>query len=90
MNWRISTLILVCAVSLQARAQGVSVMAAGSLKDALTEVAAQFEARSGTRVSLTFGPSGLLRQRLEQGSADASAQAVSCLLYTSDAADDHH
>lgn len=80
MNWRISTLILACAVSLQARAQGVSVMAAGSLKDALTEVAAQFEARSGTRVSLTFGPSGLLRQRLEQGSADASAQAVSLFI----------
>lgn len=45
----------------------VSVYAAGSLREALTEVAAAHEGRTGIRVALTFGASGLLRERIEQG-----------------------
>lgn len=45
----------------------VAVYAAGSLRDALTEVARDHEARTGQRIALTFGPSGLLRERIEKG-----------------------
>ena len=47
----------------------VSVYAAGSLREAFTEIATAYEARTGTRISLTFGASGLLRERIEQGEA---------------------
>lgn len=45
----------------------VSVYAAGSLREAFTEIATAYEARTGTRIALTFGASGLLRERIEQG-----------------------
>jgi molybdenum ABC transporter molybdate-binding protein len=45
----------------------VVVYAAGSLRDALTEVARDHEARTGQKLALTFGPSGLLRERIEKG-----------------------
>lgn len=45
----------------------VLVYAAGSLRDALTEVARDHEARTGQKIALTFGPSGLLRERIEKG-----------------------
>ena len=54
-----------------AGADPVQVYAAGSLRDALTEIARDHEARTGQKVVLTFGASGLLRGRIEQG---ASAQ----------------
>jgi ABC-type molybdate transport system substrate-binding protein len=54
-----------------AHAETVNLYAAGSLKAALTEVAKAFEkAQAGTvRVESTFGPSGLLRERIEKGEA---------------------
>lgn len=45
----------------------VVVYAAGSLRDAFTEVARDHEARTGQKLALTFGPSGLLRERIEKG-----------------------
>ena len=45
----------------------LQVYAAGSLRSALTEIAKDFEARTGQRVELTFGASGLLRERIEKG-----------------------
>ncbi|RZJ24509.1 MAG: molybdate ABC transporter substrate-binding protein, partial [Haliea sp.] len=41
--------------------------AAGSLREAMTEVVQQFEAQSGRQVVLTLGASGLLRERIEKG-----------------------
>jgi ABC-type molybdate transport system substrate-binding protein len=41
--------------------------AAGSLREAMSTVAQQFEAQTGRRVALTFGASGLLRERIEKG-----------------------
>jgi ABC-type molybdate transport system substrate-binding protein len=43
--------------------------AAGSLREAMTAVAQQFEAQGGRQVALTFGASGLLRERIEKGEA---------------------
>ena len=48
-------------------ADPVQVYAAGSLRDALTEIARGHEARTGQKVVLTFAASGLLRERIEQG-----------------------
>ncbi|WP_255448357.1 molybdate ABC transporter substrate-binding protein [Telmatospirillum sp. J64-1] len=43
--------------------------AAGSLQAALSEVIQDYEAQHGVKVDATFGPSGLLKGRLEQGEA---------------------
>jgi ABC-type molybdate transport system substrate-binding protein len=45
----------------------VRLYAAGSLRGALTEAAKAFEAKEGTKVAATFGPSGLLRDRIAKG-----------------------
>jgi molybdenum ABC transporter molybdate-binding protein len=45
----------------------LKVFAAGSLRGAVTTLAKDFEARSGQKVELTFGASGLLRERIEKG-----------------------
>lgn len=57
-----------CAVNpAQTVSEPLSVYAAGSLREALTAIAAGYEAGSGQKVALSFGASGLLRQRIEQG-----------------------
>jgi ABC-type molybdate transport system substrate-binding protein len=48
-------------------AQPVAVYAAGSLRAALNEVAAGFEKSRGTPVRMTYGASGLLRDRIAGG-----------------------
>ena len=48
----------------------VKVHAAGSLKAALTDAAAAFaDRKDGALVDFAFGPSGLLKERLEKGEA---------------------
>ncbi|WP_298209197.1 molybdate ABC transporter substrate-binding protein [Acidovorax sp.] len=47
----------------------VQVYAAGSLREAFTEIARDHEARTGQKLALTFGASGLLRERIEKGEA---------------------
>jgi molybdate transport system substrate-binding protein len=51
----------------QAQLSSVQLYSAGSLRGALTEAAQQFEAQTGANVALTFGASGLLRERIEKG-----------------------
>jgi len=54
----------------------VSVYAAGSLRAVLTEVGAAFKSSTGTEVKFSFGPSGLLKERIEKGEpADVFASA---------------
>lgn len=48
-------------------AKPVRVLAAGSLRHALPEIAAVFEQTTGMPVSLSLGPAGLLRERIEAG-----------------------
>lgn len=50
-----------------AMAEKVSLFAAGSLKAALSEVAEDYTAAYGTPVATRFGPSGLMRERIETG-----------------------
>lgn len=65
-----AALIAAAMSSVQAQSpssDAVEVYAAGSLREALTLIAAEHEARSGSKVALTFGASGLLRERIEKG-----------------------
>ena len=48
-------------------AQEVRLYAAGSLRGALTELGQVFQRETGVAVEGTFGASGLLRERIEQG-----------------------
>lgn len=50
-------------------ADPIQVVAAGSLREALTEVAQAHEARTGQKLALSFAASGLLRERIEKGEA---------------------
>lgn len=50
-----------------AMADEVSLFAAGSLKAALSDVSEDFTRTYGIPVSSTFGPSGLMRERIEAG-----------------------
>jgi ABC-type molybdate transport system substrate-binding protein len=43
------------------------IYAAGSLKAAITDIASAFAAAGGPPVAAVFGPSGLLRERIEKG-----------------------
>src|SRR5690606_37243315 len=45
----------------------VRLYAAGSLRAVLEEISAQFAAESGPKVAGTYGPSGLLRDRIAKG-----------------------
>lgn len=47
----------------------VELYAAGSLKSALGEVVENYQAEQGATVVATFNPSGLLREKIEQGAA---------------------
>ena len=54
----------------------VRLYAAGSLRTAMTEIIEAFNASGGPAVNATFGPSGLLRGRIEKGeAADVFASA---------------
>ena len=52
-----------------APAPAIQVYAAGSLRAALNAIASDYEARTGQKITLTSGPSGLLRERIEKGEA---------------------
>ena len=52
-----------------APAPAIQLYAAGSLRTALNAIASDYEARTGQKITLTYGPSGLLRERLEKGEA---------------------
>lgn len=50
-----------------AHAEEIKLIAAGSLRAALTEIAGLFSEQVGVDVSTTFGASGLMRERIERG-----------------------
>ena len=70
-------LLAAALVAMPVQAQDtIRVYAAGSLRSAFNELAADFRARTGSDVALTFGASGLLKERIEKGEgADVFASA---------------
>jgi ABC-type molybdate transport system substrate-binding protein len=78
MSLRIALFVmaLVAGGSAAAQQPAVGLYAAGSLRSAMTDVAKAFTASGGPEVKTTFGPSGLLRERIEKGEpADVIASA---------------
>jgi molybdate transport system substrate-binding protein len=49
-------------------ADELRVLAAGSLREVIGEIGKRYKAATGTTVTAEFGPSGLLRERIEQAS----------------------
>ncbi len=63
-------LLTACSVSHPTlSADPIPVVAAGSLRDAMTEIARAHEAQTGQKFTLSFAASGLLRERIEKGEA---------------------
>ena len=58
--------VLLIALSSSASAADIRVMAAGSLKDAFTAVFADYTKQYGSGFSPVWGPSGVLRERLQR------------------------
>jgi ABC-type molybdate transport system substrate-binding protein len=73
----LAALLLATAVANSARADDkVKIFAAGSLREAFTEIAAAYKDKGGADIDFTFGPAGLLRERIEHGErADLFASA---------------
>jgi molybdate transport system substrate-binding protein len=58
------------------RAEQLHVLAAGSMREVLGEIGDQYRNTTGVEVTADFGPSGILRQRIEEGEhADLFASA---------------
>jgi molybdate transport system substrate-binding protein len=78
MQLRALLLAAVCLGALlpAAEARELHVLAAGSLREALGEIASSFGKTNGVTVTVGFGPSGVLRERIEKGEkADLFASA---------------
>jgi len=58
---------LVLATAAPAFADELVLYGAGSLREAMTQIARDFHARTGTTVRTEFGPSGVMRERIEKG-----------------------
>ena len=65
-TWLMAILI---ALASQASAAEIRILAAGSLKAPLTAIFADYTKKSGTTFSAEWGPSGVLRERLQHGEA---------------------
>ena len=74
---KLAAAVVVATMTMQARATDpVQLYAAGSLRAALTEIAAAFEAQVGIKVQAKFGPSGTLKDEIAAGArADVFASA---------------
>ena len=62
-------MVIVLALSTPACADALKVMAAGSLRAAVTDLLHRFPLQSDTVDPPEFGPSGLMRQKIENGAA---------------------
>lgn len=62
--------------STMAQSEGLHVLAAGSLREAVGDIGTRYTQETGVVVAADFGPSGLLRERIEKGErADLFASA---------------
>src|SRR3984893_10194488 len=69
MRQRILLSVALCAVSMMgtASAEDLRVLGAGSLREVMTEIGERYREGTGITVTADFGPSGLLRERIEKG-----------------------
>jgi molybdenum ABC transporter molybdate-binding protein len=64
---RLALALFLSISSMSAHADEVVLYGAGSLREALTVIAKDFTARTGIEVRTAFGPSGLMRGKIEKG-----------------------
>src|SRR6266853_1250485 len=65
--WSLTALLLGCVLSSTASSEELVLFGAGSLREVMTQIAADYQARHGAMVHTEFGPSGLMRERIERG-----------------------
>jgi ABC-type molybdate transport system substrate-binding protein len=78
MRARTVLLAVLCAAATSGplRAEGLRVLAAGSLREVIGDLGARYTKATGVEVTAGFGPSGVLRERIEKGEqADVFASA---------------
>jgi ABC-type molybdate transport system substrate-binding protein len=76
--FRSSLLLGICGVLTTgaARAESLHVLAAGSLREVIGEIGGRYHKATGVEVTADFGPSGVVRERIEKGErADLFASA---------------
>jgi hypothetical protein len=64
--WSLTALLLGWVLSSPASSEELVLFGAGSLREVMTQIAADYQARHGGMVRTEFGPSGLLRKRIER------------------------
>src|SRR5215831_3509436 len=65
--WSLTALLLCWTLSSTADSEELVLFGAGSLREVMTQIAADYQARYGATVRTEFGPSGLMRERIERG-----------------------
>src|SRR5262245_16154879 len=65
--WSGIALLLLRVLSSGVRGEELVVFGAGSLREVMTQVATDYQTASGVTVRTEFGPSGLMRERIEKG-----------------------
>src|SRR5215470_676662 len=68
-RWSLGVVIGMVAVAAAGRASAEDLVlyGAGSLRESMTQIARDFGAKTGTTVRTEFGPSGVMRERIEKG-----------------------
>lgn len=67
LRWSGMALLLCGVLSGGARGEELVLFGAGSLREVMTQVATDYHAAHGVTVRTEFGPSGLMRERIEKG-----------------------
>ncbi len=65
--WGLTALVLGWVLSSTAECEELVLFGAGSLREVMTQIATDYQARYGGMVRTEFGPSGLMRERIERG-----------------------
>src|SRR4029434_5181556 len=65
--WSLTALLLVWVLSSTAGSEELVLFGAGSLREVIAQIAADYQARHGGTVHTEFGPSGLMWERIERG-----------------------
>src|SRR5262252_188812 len=65
--WGLTVLLVGWVLSSLAGSEELVLFGAGSLREVMTQIAADYQARHGATVRTEFGPSGLMRERIERG-----------------------
>ena len=65
--WSLTALLLGWILNSTASSEELVLFGAGSLREVMTQIAADYQAKHGVTVCTEFGPSGLMRERIERG-----------------------